>query len=446
MSRVLVVTNDTVGERMAGPAIRAWEFARALSRNHAVTLAAPAPLPSQAPFPLLQASRRQLRSAMPLFDVAVAQGTGLHEFPMLRQAPFLVIDIYDPFVLENLELHADQDPQTRQLIHASDLGVVRQQLIAGDFFLCASERQRHFWIGMLSAVNRINPLTYDADPTLRRLIDVVPFGLDENPAQKTGAGLRDGSAIRSDDIVVLWGGGVWNWFDPLTLLRGMSKAVGQRPDLKLVFMGTTHPNPSIPKMRMLVNAHRLADDLGLTGKHVFFRPGWVPYQQRHNFLADADIGVSLHFDHVETVYSFRTRVLDYLWAGLPMILTAGDEMADLAAAEGFGVVVNYEDPDGVAAALLRLAADSELRRSYGQRALEVSRRFRWGVVVEPLNRYCAAPCPSPDSVIRKQLTRREKRFGATPLSVLARKALSTLRSQGPTALARRVETYVRRRI
>ena len=135
MSRVLVVTNDTVGERMAGPAIRAWEFARALSRNHAVTLAAPAPLPSQAPFPLLQASRRQLRSAMPLFDVAVAQGTGLHEFPMLRQAPFLVIDIYDPFVLENLELHADQDPQTRQLIHASDLGVVRQQLIAGDFFL-----------------------------------------------------------------------------------------------------------------------------------------------------------------------------------------------------------------------------------------------------------------------------------------------------------------------
>ena len=190
----------------------------------------------------------------------------------------------------------------------------------------------------------------------------------------------------------------------------MAKAVLQRPDLKLVFMGTTHPNPSIPKMRMLVSAHRLADELGLTGKHVFFRPGWVPYQQRHNFLADADIGVSLHFDHVETVYSFRTRVLDYLWAGLPMILTAGDEMADLAAAEGFGVVVNYEDPDGVAAALLRLAADSELRRSYGQRALEVSRRFRWGVVVEPLNRYCAAPCPSPDSVIRKQLTRREKRL------------------------------------
>ena len=42
---VLVLSSEPVGERMAGPAIRAAELARALAAEHDVTLAAPAPGP-----------------------------------------------------------------------------------------------------------------------------------------------------------------------------------------------------------------------------------------------------------------------------------------------------------------------------------------------------------------------------------------------------------------
>ena len=59
------------------------------------------------------------------------------------------------------------------------LGVQNAQLDHGDFFICASEAQRDFWIGALHSRGRINPLTYADDPTLRRLIDVVPFGLPD---------------------------------------------------------------------------------------------------------------------------------------------------------------------------------------------------------------------------------------------------------------------------
>ncbi len=46
MSRVLVVSAEPIGERMAGPAIRAVELARALARGGcAVTLAAPGGAP-----------------------------------------------------------------------------------------------------------------------------------------------------------------------------------------------------------------------------------------------------------------------------------------------------------------------------------------------------------------------------------------------------------------
>ena len=82
-------------------------------------------------------------------------------------------------------------------------------------------------------------------------------------------------------------------------------------------------------MRMAVDARGLSDELGLTGTHVFFNEGWVDYDDRQNYLLEADIGVSTHLDHVETALSFRTRILDYLWASLPMVATRGDSLADL---------------------------------------------------------------------------------------------------------------------
>ena len=54
---------------------------------------------------------------------------------------------------------------------------------------------------------------------------------------------------------------------------------------------------------------------------------WVPYERRADWLLDADVGVSAHRDDVETRFAFH-RVLDYLWAGLPVLCTAGDALAD----------------------------------------------------------------------------------------------------------------------
>ena len=103
-----------------------------------------------------------------------------------------------------------------------------------------------------------------------------------------------------------------------------------------MFLGLRHPNPAVPEMPVATELQALSAQLGLTGKHVFFNPGWVPYERRADFLLDADVAVSTHLDHLETRYSFRSRVLDYLWAGLPMVLTAGDVLADEVADGGPG--------------------------------------------------------------------------------------------------------------
>ena len=61
----------------------------------------------------------------------------------------------------------------------------RHQLRAGDCFLCATERQRDMYLGALLAAGGVAPALADADPTLRGLLRVVPFGLPGEPPAPT---------------------------------------------------------------------------------------------------------------------------------------------------------------------------------------------------------------------------------------------------------------------
>jgi glycosyltransferase involved in cell wall biosynthesis len=329
-------------------------------------------------------------------DVVVAFGYLLRQHPVIaRQARFLVMDLYDPFLLENLTMHDDLPMARRMGVHEHDLGVVRDQLFQADFFICASERQRDYWLGALSMVNRVNPQSYAQDATLRRLIDVVAFGLPAEPPASARPAIREEvAAIAADDVVVLWGGGIWNWFDPLTAIRAVASLRAELPGLKLFFMGLRHPNPELPQMAMARRAVELAAELGVLDRQVFFRDGWVPYEDRVNYLMSADIGISLHFDHVETRFSYRTRLLDYLWAGLPVVATAGDVLSNELAAGGAGVAVPEADVEAVAGALRRLATDPAARSSMRERARRLAADHTWERVAAPLLDYCRSPYAS----------------------------------------------------
>ena len=107
---------------------------------------------------------------------------------------------------------------------------------------------------------------------------VVPFGVSDAPPrhkQQVLKGVVPG--IGPDDKVVLWGGGIYNWLDPLTLIRAIDKLRSRVGTVRLFFLGLRHPNPNVPEMRMAVETRRLAEELGLVGSHVFFNEGWVEY-------------------------------------------------------------------------------------------------------------------------------------------------------------------------
>lgn len=385
---------------MAGPAIRAWQIAEALAPDHEVVLATTSPTCERASGAFATEACDQARFAEleRWCTVVLLQGYVLNHVPVLKDTDkVMVVDLYDPLHLEALELNAGQREPERTVNIASSVRVLGEQMLRGDFFVCASEKQRDLWLGFLSAAGRVNPANYQADPSLRRLIDVVAFGLPDHPPEHSRDALKgvvDG--IGADDEVILWGGGVYDWFDPLTAIRAVDRVRSKRPRVRLFFLGVRHPNPAIEESRTLVAARALAAELGLLGTHVFFNEDWVHYDDRPNFLLESDVAISLHVEHVEAAYSFRTRILDYMWAGLPIVATRGDTFAELITRQGLGTVVPGEDPDAVAAALLGLLEDPSGRAAVRSRSSEVARSFVWSEVLRPLVRFCAAPSRAPD--------------------------------------------------
>lgn len=398
--RVLVIASDTIGERMAGSGIRYWNLARVIGQQQPVTLAAPNEVALDAMSGMTIVSYagehedergRALVELIRDHDVVVAQHLPyLYADAELLESRFIVVDLYAPWILEKLE-YSRIDPERGEPNRKDDVVILGRLLALGDFYICASERQRDYWLGALTVAGRLELAHVQDDAELRNLIDVTPFGLPGPMPVPDGPGAREMfAAIGRDDPLLIWNGGLWNWLDPLTAIRATGLlAAGNHPDVRLVFMGTRSPGAQVAEMSMVDDAIRLATELDLLDSHVFFNE-WTAYDERHNWLLQSDVALSLHYPTVEARFSFRTRVLDNLWCGVPTVATEGDVLADLVLGEGIGLTVPAGDAVAVADAISSLL-QPDAAAAYRSRIGTVARRYTWEQVAEPLLRYCADP-------------------------------------------------------
>ena len=399
---VLIISHDVVGKQMAGPGIRYYHLARVLSREFNVTLAVPHEQAPELPDVGFQTGcykQGDWGSIMGLVDkagVVILPSAIASNFPQLTQikAP-LVIDGYDPLLAEWLFLHQAM-PITEQHFHwKRRMRELTSQYLMGDFFICASERQRDWWLGLLEANGRINPFTVSEDTSIRSLIDVVAFGLPEISPQKTRKVIKSvWPGIKETDKVILWGGGLWPWLDPLTAIRAVAKVWTYRQDIRLVFPGTRHPNPmlgNIPSHNQA--ASQLAQEFNFLGRAVFFGD-WIPYTDWANVLLESDLALSLHYDTLETRLAFRSRMLEYIWGSLPMVATKGDATSDLVAKYGLGMIVDYEDVDQVANAIIKLLDTPHGR--FKEQFDTAQKALSWEQAAQPLIRFCRNPRPAMD--------------------------------------------------
>lgn len=441
---VLVISAEPVAERMAGPAIRAVELARALAAECDVTLAAPAP--SSFPDPrvsLLEAGPSDfstLLRAARSHEIVVAQElspTLLERLASLDTR--LVVDLYNPIVMEVLEAVAARSPASQRRITETIALRTLAQCAAADLILCASERQRDMWLGGMAFRGLLDVPSYRRDPTLRSLIEVVPFGIpDEPPAagsEQVMKGVMPG--IGSEDRVLLWAGGIWSWLDAVTPIRAVERLQDGGMPVHLVFMGMGRPGlEASGQAPFAATAREAAGEAGLTGRVVHFNEGWVPYAERGRWLAEADVGVSAHRETLEARFAYRTRILDYLWAGLPVVTSSGDALGDLVESRGTGRTVAPGDVEGYAAACSALLEQREATAT--RKRIDALRpALRWSEVTRPLVDWCTAPDLPPPRA--RPLTVRR-----ATLAQYVRILPQTVADQGGPAALARVGRRVRR--
>lgn len=385
MTRVLLVCPEPLGHgQPAGIGIRFLEVERVLRADgHAVTLLSPEN-GSLKPEEIL----RQSDSA----DLAFVQGHAANDFFAHARPIPAVIDLYDPFIIENLHYYASRGSE----VFTHDHATLVNSLLRGDFFLCASDAQRLFYAGMLLSLGRVNPVSFESDPALERLIAIAPFGVPP-PRNRQQA---------SEPRVLF--GGIYDWYDPILAIEAIAAARESLPRISLTF--TNHPNPSLTPQGKTAQAMQYVKRRGFES-FINFEP-WFAYERRAEFFDRFALALITFPQSLETELSMRTRVYDYLWGGLPIVSSPAPGTDEILARYACGVVVDSTSPRAFADAILRAIVD----RSMAAATQKFVGEHQWADALAPLRDFCRNPHVDPN----KEAFAVQMQVPEQPRSILAR--------------------------
>jgi hypothetical protein len=136
--------------------------------------------------------------------------------------------------------------------------------------------------------------------------------------------------------------------------------------------------------------------------------------------------------------------VDYLWAGLPVVTTAGDHLGDLVEAHGLGRTVPVGDAEAMAVVILEFLAQSNLRERYAPAFRQVATSYTWERVAAPLATYCRQPWRAADwaaGLTPPLLATSGAAIPPPPSGSLVAKAAYSLRYEGPALFWRRARAY-----
>jgi glycosyltransferase involved in cell wall biosynthesis len=404
--RVGLLSSEAIRPAMGGIGVRYLELARRLpALGFDVVLASPGSRDQAAECGLDPRDVRPIEGARVadlLADrqVVVAQGQLANDVVLGLPATPVVIDLYDPWLVENLHYAETLGLDPWRNDHATWV----LQLSSGDFFLCSSAEQRLYYLGFLTALGRVNPERLRHDATLQGLLAVVPFGVE--PALPAPRPLLE--ARRSGERRLLFGG-LYDWYDPFTVLAALDRLPGHDVTLLVV----RNPNPGGTPQALFARVEEHCRARGWWGSRVRALD-WVPAERRFDLLREVDGLVATHVPGLETDLAMRTRFLDALVAGCPAVSSAGGTVARLLDEWGAGWVVPAGDPDGLARALAEVLAGGPAVAERRARGRELAADLAWERVLSPLVAFLAAPRRDPT----------KERFAFRPATVAPRDGLA----------------------
>ena len=193
----------------------------------------------------------------------------------------------------------------------------------------------------------------------------LPNGVDldrPRPTPAATAALRKQLGIPKQRCVVNFLGSLKPWHGVAQLVESVERAVHAGSDLHLLVVGD---GPEREHLESMVKTGGLTDRTTFTGA--------VPSEQVPEYLACCDVG-SAPYPELPGFYFSPLKVGEYAAAGLPVVMSALDDLTDLLPVGRGSITVPPGDVQATASALERLARDPAERTSLGRRSLEHARK------------------------------------------------------------------------
>lgn len=218
-------------------------------------------------------------------------------------------------------------------------------------------REHMLAYGGRAARTTVFPLTIDVSRTAH--------DVDERRAGRSE--LRRRFGITGDALAVLHVGRLVPQKGVDVLVEAVAHARETTPELHLLVAGS---GPEEARLR------RLAESLGVPATF----PGFLAAERLLDAYAAADV-----FCLLSRRETWGVVVNEAAAAGLPLVLSENvGASADLLVDGENGMLVRSGDPDSPAAALVRLARDAGLRRTYGERSRAIVGSWGYEASVEAL--------------------------------------------------------------
>jgi len=282
---------------------------------------------------------------------------------------------------------------------------LREALKQGDVYSTCSTPQKYALVGQLGMVSRLNrhtlgyefvypvlpgasasPKDADGGPTLRG--DLIPFDK-----------LRAGPA---DAFVVLWCGGYNVWTDVDVLFQALNEAMNRDPRIVFLSVGggvKIRQNNSYDRFLAMIenSAHR----------HRFHMLGWRPSGEIPACYRQADVGISLDAFHYETLLGTRTRLVEMMGYGLPVITSMGCELSAIIHDQELGLTFPIGDAAALCDRILALAGDPTTQQTLAKRArLFATHELSFAETTRPFREWARQPYHAPDRVTDRVIGRR----------------------------------------
>lgn len=214
-------------------------------------------------------------------------------------------------------------------------------------------------------------LLVDVYQVPREKIDIIPHGVPDTPFMDPNY-FKDKFGTEGKSVLLTFGllspnKGIEN------VIRSLPAIVEKHPNVVYIVSGATHPHILRREgERYRGELTKLAESLGVSA-HVLFNNRFVSAEELLEHVGSADIYITPYLHEAQVVSGTLAIALG---AGKAIISTPYWHARELLA-EGRGVIVPFEDPPSIAAAVIRLLENHAARHAMRKRAYLYSRQTTW---------------------------------------------------------------------